>query len=192
MSFREEDVKPLESALAALQPAAPALQRDRLLFRAGQLAARRGRWIWPLLTVFSTSAALYLGWVVLERAAAPPAREIVVVREPAPGPSAPPAVPQVAPPLAEDAPPAPISPAPSTVAPVAAANGYSFDLPDMPVPSYRHLQNQALRWGVEALPTGTTPDPNLAPEWTPAPSPVTSAGSRPALMPRASIWSLWR
>jgi hypothetical protein len=186
MSFREEDVKPLESALAALQPAAPALQRDRLLFRAGQLAARRGRWVWPLLTVLSTGAALYLGMAALERAAAPPVREIVVVREqtPATAPLPPPVPPlegEPAPPSVPSGPAVPMQPA--------VAADYSFDLPELPAPTYRHLQNQVLRWGVEALPSGVGTDAEQS--GARSPTPVTSAGARPSWTSQQSLF-FWR
>ena len=36
----------LERALAGLAPAAPPVDRDRLMFQAGRAAGRRGRWLW--------------------------------------------------------------------------------------------------------------------------------------------------
>ena len=64
MSFAQEPVRPLEASLAALRPTAR-LERDRLLFRAGQLAAGRRRWVWPTMTCLSTGTACWLGWLLL-------------------------------------------------------------------------------------------------------------------------------
>ncbi|HET6427804.1 MAG TPA: hypothetical protein VFJ30_05310 [Phycisphaerae bacterium] len=49
----------LERALASLAPAAPPLDRDRLMFQAGRAAGRRGRWFWP-----STSAVAVVAVVL--------------------------------------------------------------------------------------------------------------------------------
>ena len=50
----------LEAALATLQPAAPLLSRDRLMFEAGRRAVRPSRF-WPLATVGSSLIAVILG-----------------------------------------------------------------------------------------------------------------------------------
>jgi hypothetical protein len=49
----------LETALRDLAPAAAVLDRDALLFRAGQAAAPR-RWFWPAATALSSTAAVVL------------------------------------------------------------------------------------------------------------------------------------
>src|SRR5437660_1699824 len=53
---RPAELNALEAALAALAPATPAMDRDRLMFHAGQETKRRGRWAWPAVT----AAALLL------------------------------------------------------------------------------------------------------------------------------------
>ena len=50
----------LEAALAGLAPASGTVDRDAVLFRAGQAAAQRG-WLWPALASLSTAAALVFG-----------------------------------------------------------------------------------------------------------------------------------
>jgi hypothetical protein len=50
----------LEAALAALQPAAARIDRDRILFAAGQRSVRAGWW-WPVATAVSSLTALTLG-----------------------------------------------------------------------------------------------------------------------------------
>jgi hypothetical protein len=74
MSAEEEDLKAFEADLAALQPRADRLDRDRLMFLAGQAAAARGnaaaaartrRWAWPAaLAAMTTVAAALLAVVV--------------------------------------------------------------------------------------------------------------------------------
>jgi hypothetical protein len=54
------ELTPLEDALRALAPRPPGLDRDAILFRAGQGAAAR-RWFWPCAAVASTTAAVILG-----------------------------------------------------------------------------------------------------------------------------------
>ena len=54
----------LESALGGLQPVAVAIERDRLMYRAGQSSARRRNLAWPILTV---ALALLLGVSLLHQ-----------------------------------------------------------------------------------------------------------------------------
>jgi len=63
----------LERALGRLTPADPGLDRDRLMFRAGQAAGRRGRGRWQAATA-GLAAALVLAMTLSTwRAGEPPA-----------------------------------------------------------------------------------------------------------------------
>ncbi len=61
------EIAALEGALAALAPAPVSLDRDRLMFRAGQAVVMRGRWIWPASTAALTVAASVLGLLLAFR-----------------------------------------------------------------------------------------------------------------------------
>ena len=69
----------LENALSSLQPAAVDLDRDQLMYRAGQSSARRQNFAWP---AFAALLAVMLGASLFYR---PPAQNerIVYVRQPA-------------------------------------------------------------------------------------------------------------
>jgi hypothetical protein len=54
----------LESALGGLRPAAVAVERDRLMYRAGQSSARRRNLAWPILSI---ALALMLGVSLLHQ-----------------------------------------------------------------------------------------------------------------------------
>jgi hypothetical protein len=59
-NVNDPGLKALEAGLQALTPRAPGLNRDALMFRAGQASAQR-RWVWPLTTAASTLVAVGLG-----------------------------------------------------------------------------------------------------------------------------------
>jgi hypothetical protein len=61
----------LADALRGLAPRAGALDRDRLMFRAGRASASRG-WAWPLAALASTAAAVALGVLLWARPGPPP------------------------------------------------------------------------------------------------------------------------
>jgi len=123
----------LADALRALAPRPGALDRDDLLFRAGQASVPRPRrWPWLLATALSSGAAVALGAVLLWR---PPTvhtveHVVTVVRE----------VQVPAPPVAPTPSPAeaPILPAESV--PVAG-----------PQANARKMQDQLLRWGLDGV-----------------------------------------
>jgi hypothetical protein len=123
------DLTPLEEALRALAPRAAALDRDALMFRAGQAAARRG-WGWLLATAASAAAALVLAVVLVTRPE--PAPRVVVLKVP----------------LREAAPaPAPVPPAPPY------PPGESAIAAREPgATPYLRLQDQVSRWGLDGLP----------------------------------------
>ncbi|MGD2174169.1 MAG: hypothetical protein PVJ27_02110 [Candidatus Brocadiaceae bacterium] len=71
----------LEKALSELHPAASRVDRDELMFRAGQLSAPTRRGLWPAATALAAGLAIVLG-VLLAARPAPQVRERVVVRAP--------------------------------------------------------------------------------------------------------------
>lgn len=83
-----------QSALARLQPVPDGINLARLLFRAGQLSARRS-WAWPCATAASVMLAAALGSVLVLRPAPLPTERILTVYVPsptAPPPQAEPAI----------------------------------------------------------------------------------------------------
>jgi hypothetical protein len=82
------ELSELEAALGALSPRRAAIDRDALMYRAGQAAGARP-WRWA--TAVSTFAALFLGGALLMR---PTVERLVPVPVPAPAPS-PPAPPEI-------------------------------------------------------------------------------------------------
>jgi hypothetical protein len=125
----------LEQALASLTPAPGRIDRDRLLFRAGQASAGRRRWLWPAATGVMTSVAATLGFLLLARPAPEPVERVVFIRiEPPQAPASQPAQPTPASPATE-----PSLAAEDTAGPAQV--------------SYFRLQDQVLRWGLDALPS---------------------------------------
>ena len=53
----------LSQTLRQLKVAAPALDRDRLLFEAGRRSVKRS-WVWPMATAASVMVACLSGWMV--------------------------------------------------------------------------------------------------------------------------------
>lgn len=136
MSERRER-EPLESALAGLQPAPAALDRDRLMFAAGQAAAPRRSWLWPTSAAALVCLSLGLGAALAMRPA--PVETVRVVYLPAPEPT------NVTPPLpVPDRTPLP-TPPPDADARVA-------DTTTLSGGDYLQLRRQVLRFGVESLP----------------------------------------
>jgi hypothetical protein len=138
MSERSEH-GPLESALAGLQPVPAALDRDRLMFAAGQAAATPapGR-LWPAATavLLCLSVALTVALVVRPE----PRESVRTVYLPAPSGS---------PDRASD--PRPPEPAPSP--PPAPLDRMLADTtPSAGGGDYLRLRSQVLRFGAESLP----------------------------------------
>ena len=81
----------LETALGGLQPVAVAIERDRLMYRAGQSSARRRNLAWPILSV---ALALLLGASLLHQPEPQPQTVEVetLVYVPVPAPSTQPAI----------------------------------------------------------------------------------------------------
>jgi hypothetical protein len=74
----ENQMTPLEAALAALDPRPAALDRDRLMFLAGQRSVRRRGWGWMSLSAVLASAATLLAVLLLYH----PRPQIVYVHAP--------------------------------------------------------------------------------------------------------------
>jgi hypothetical protein len=72
----------LAAALKALQPAPAALDRDRLMYRAGQSAAAARCRSWRWATALSSTTALALGVALLGQPAPEPIIRVVEVRVP--------------------------------------------------------------------------------------------------------------
>jgi hypothetical protein len=124
------DLSALEASLRTLAPTPAAVDRDRLMYAAGRASAPRA-WAWPLAAVTSTLAACVLGVLLLLRPESRPAERIVYVPVPAPSPEQPTVEPASTP---EEA-------APSWLAPSRS----------------RRLEEQILRWDLDALPPTPTP-----------------------------------
>jgi hypothetical protein len=152
----DEGLTELEAALAGLAPRPPALDRDRLLFRAGQESARRGR-LWPWATGLLAAVAAGLGALLVLRPGPPPVERIVYV------------------PVKEEAPPVraaadrPTAPA-AADSDVPAATGEA----DRARLAAFRLRREVLRWGLDALPApqpgrDTAPPGSVPPRPTEAP-----------------------
>ncbi len=83
-SDKSPEVAALESALRALQPAPPAVNRDAILYRAGQASVIRRHWLWPAATAAMTLLAVGLAAVVVLRSPAMGPERIVYVHVPQP------------------------------------------------------------------------------------------------------------
>jgi hypothetical protein len=131
----------LEAALATLAPMPGQINRDALLFRAGQASVPRRGWVWPSAAAALGIVAMTLGAMLALRPAAPPVERIYVyVKEPA------------APTLAatETAPP----PSESELSPGTIAR-------HEPPMNYLQLQKQVMRWGVDGIPDTPETSPSL-------------------------------
>jgi hypothetical protein len=148
----DDNLGQLEAALKALAPVPARLQRDLVLFRAGQISARRLAWAWPGAAALLAVVAASLGMLLLVRPgpSASPRPIVVVLPQPDPGP--------------KPGPPVTVDP-PVTAAPGSQglANNLTFGrLPD----GYLRLREEMLRWGVDALPLPAVPS---SPAATPRP-----------------------
>jgi hypothetical protein len=124
----------LEDALRDLLPRAASVDRDAVLFRAGQVAGPR-RWFWPCATAATSAAAVVLG-VLLALRPAPAVIERVVYVE---------------------------KPGPDTRERTQGADAHRSPEEYTPAPVYyspqRRLAEHLLRWGLDGL-GNPGPDPN--------------------------------
>jgi hypothetical protein len=153
----DPQLKALEADLRALAPRAPAIDRDRLLYRAGRAAANRRAASWRAWALGSTLAAAGLGMALYFRP--PQVVEVEVVHWlPAP-------VEQ----------PASSFEQPGFVGSSAISAAPHFDGRNEPY-GQRQLRKLAFDYGADALPQGSAPDPNA--ENPPATDETPSMGSR--------------
>lgn len=99
--LRQPELNAVEAALTALKPATGGLDRDQLMYRAGQESMRGRPWLWPGVTAALTVAVAVLGTLL---AARPALREVVHVYVESPDP--PTQVVKQEPPASEALPPA--------------------------------------------------------------------------------------
>jgi hypothetical protein len=134
--IREPDLAAVEAALGGLAPALGNINRDQLLFRAGQASARRG-WGWPCATGVMTCAVLILGAVLVRRPAPQGIRETHFVR-------------------VESVPSGPVTGNLSVADASPVRPVKTVEAPALQT-SYFKLQDQVLRWGLDALPSPPAP-----------------------------------
>lgn len=87
----DPEVEAIESALRDLVPSRSGLDRDRLMFRAGQVSARSRsmtRWAWPSIAATLAIVAAGEGALLATRPEPRVVERLVIVREPAPPPAA--------------------------------------------------------------------------------------------------------
>jgi hypothetical protein len=129
------------------------MDRDRLMFWAGQATPSRRSWLWPCTTVALATVNLVLCGALLVRPEPRTIERVVYLAKGAPQPEPPPPAPEVA--AARLAFPD-VAPWPDPASWVAAeSEGWQSDL------SYYKLQQHVLRWGLDGLPQ---PPPAEQPE----------------------------
>jgi hypothetical protein len=128
----DPELTAVERALAGLAPSAGGLNRDALMFAAGQRSARRG-WAWPSAAAGSALTAVVLGALLLFRPAPEPAVRVVFLQPSPAKVETPPTPPDEAPAIAA------ASPAPRATAP-------------RPETDCLTLRQQVERWGDAGLP----------------------------------------
>jgi len=134
----DPELNAIAASLGSLEPARSRIDRDLVMFRAGQASVRPSRWRRGAWNVIAASLALVaLGEGVLLAHRPPPqiVKEVVVVREPAPAP----VVPLVAQSVAE--------------MPVSLPSESSLSLGQM---AYERQVAQVLRYGLDGLPASPT------------------------------------
>jgi hypothetical protein len=144
-------------ALTSLAPSAGRLDRDQILYRAGQASMRHGQWPWPTATALLAVVSLGLGIYVLRPPEPQTLERIVYVHVP---------IAHKIPEKTRDETPS-YAPPPSSDSivpsgtPVARFSGTS--LSDSSPFSYYQLEQVALRWGVEELPETRVPTVSVSP-----------------------------
>ena len=143
----DQELTALEAALGSLTPQKSSLDRERLMYLAGQAsvaAAVRSprRWLWPSAAAVMTLASATLA-VLLALRPEPQTRERIVyvpVEQPAQPPKA----------------PSPLTAEPNSPAPPAAVNSELARVPRLPIPQASanalRLRNYALAYGIDSIP----------------------------------------
>ncbi len=88
---RDPALAALEAALRALPPAPAGLDRDRLMFQAGQSRRPRTGWLWPAAAAALALLSVGLGTALMLHPAPEPVVQVVYVPAPSPDVSASPA-----------------------------------------------------------------------------------------------------
>ncbi len=140
--FRDPETAALETVLAALVPLADLLDRDQLVFRAGQASVARRGWAWPCTSAILAVLAVTFATALVLRPAPQPVERIVSVKEPAP--------------------PAPVPEHPARPEPQPPQSGPLIAGNEQAQAEYLKLRRQVLEHGVDALPQ----PPPLAKEQT--------------------------
>jgi hypothetical protein len=138
----DPEVTAIETALGSLEPARSRIDRDLVMFRAGQASVRPSRTgLWSRNAIAASLALVALGEGVLLAHRPPPriVREVVVIREPAPIPVPAPVVPPVEQSVAEVPELLPIERSPS-----------------LGRTAYARQVAQVLRYGLDGLPASPT------------------------------------
>jgi hypothetical protein len=135
MSEPSKEIDDLENALKALRPAAQ-LDRDQLMYKAGQTAASRRGWFWPASTALMTAATAAVVLALVLRPQPAPQERVVFV------------------PMPQEQPPRPLPQKPPSEPPpiVAMQPAFPPTLGQNSGAQLWHLEQQALRWGVDSLP----------------------------------------
>jgi hypothetical protein len=150
----DAELTPFEAAFASLTPAAGPIDRDRLMFRAGQAAARPG-WLWPAAAAALALVAAGLGAALAVRRPAPAVERVVYV------------------PREEVAP----TPPASVAEPPAPAEGEDRLTQ---ATSYWRLRQQLFRAGPDARPPAPAPMPTPSPgRWSGVPEDAYPRSSAP-------------
>lgn len=130
----EANLSDIRAALAALTPAPPAIDRDAILYRAGQASMKRG-WAWPATSGVLATVAAVLGTMLVLQPKPDPLHETPLARV--------------------DVPASPVQQGKNAMVRTARTStvdvdhlGYGRDIAE-----YRMVQDQLLRWGLDALPS---------------------------------------
>jgi hypothetical protein len=162
MSTRhEKGLTDLEKLLAALPPRPTTLDRDHLLFRAGQASMSRS-WMWPFAAVVMSVACGCLAIILVLRPLPEPVVRVVHVPIPAPAP--------------------PLDRVTDSVATPGPATSSNYAEGSSPTMSYWALQQQALRFGAEGLPEAAARD-----DETPGMSSIQNSDFSAGIRPRLNI-----
>jgi hypothetical protein len=141
--LHDSELAALEAALVGLQPLPGKLNRDQLLFRAGQASGQRRGWLWPSAAGALALVAAGLAVALVARPVPTRVEHIVYVHLPAPV----------------------LSPKPVESSSPPKRTLFSVQEPERaPVlpADYLKLRDQVLCWGVDALPHLPAPPPALA------------------------------
>jgi hypothetical protein len=143
----ELNLTAVEAALSSLSPLPGRIDRDRLLFLAGQRTMSRRRWLWPSATAAMALMSLALGGLLAARPGTREIERVVYVRVPVAMPEEKVAVRTSGPSNSVE-----VTPADGTAQQIVGSN-------------YLELEQQVLRWGLDVLPE-LPPSPVVEPPLT--------------------------